>query len=232
MALGLSSALRSSLAASAAATLFLRAMDELGSASDDQVILAWLQAEVGSPTFQAYLVGDPPNPAKLSRALTLARSPDLESPEQNAERREIIAGAHGFGRGAMIFSGIDNDVAWRRVRVSMAEVGDMLYSSRAVSWTTLAPATRRVAEGAANAERLYSGDATNMNILALARTICHSDVKPELAAIICLRRPDGGISLMEGHTRATAYVMEAHKLTDGLHAYLGESPSIVNWAYL
>lgn len=207
-------------------------MEELGSASEDQVILAWLQAEIGSPGLQGYLVGEPANPARLSRALTLARSPDLDSPEQNAERREIIAGAHGFGRGTMIFAGISGDIAWRQFRVSMAEVGEMLYSSRSMSWTTLAPATRRVSEGAANADRVYSGDQTSMNILALARTICHSESKPELAAIICLRRPDRSISLMEGHTRATAYVMEAHRLTDGVLAYIGESASIANWAYL
>jgi hypothetical protein len=207
-------------------------MDDLGSASDEQVILAWLQAEVGSLTFQAYLVGEPPNPAHLARALTLARSPDLESPEQNAERREIIAGAHGFGRGAMIFAGIADDVTWRKFRVSMAELGEMLYSSRGMAWTTLAPATRRVAEGAGNAIRIYSGDQTSMNILALARTICHGESKPDLAAIICLRRPDGSYSLVEGHTRATAYVLEAHKLPDGVVAYIGESASIAGWAYL
>jgi hypothetical protein len=207
-------------------------MDDLGSASDDQVILAWLQAEVGSQAFQAYLVGDPPNPARLSRALTLARTPDLESPEQNAERRDIIGEAHGFGRGAMIFAGVADDVTWRRFKVSIAEVGEMLYSSRGMAWTTLAPATRRVSEGASNADRIYSGDQTSMNILALARNICHSQSKPELSPIICLRRPDGTVSLVEGHSRATAYVMEAHKLEDGVVAYIGESASIVNWAYL
>ena len=52
-------------------------MDDLGAATEDQVILAWLQAEIESPDFQAYLVGNPPNPANLSAALKAARSPDL-----------------------------------------------------------------------------------------------------------------------------------------------------------
>jgi hypothetical protein len=207
-------------------------MDDLGAATDDQVILAWLQAEIGSPPFQTYLVGEPPNPANLSKAMALARSPDLESPEQNAERREIISKAHGFGRGALIFSGLQNDITWKQVRVSITEVGEMLYSSRSMSWTTLGPATRTVNEGAVNAERIYSGDETNMHILALARSICHADPTPELPALICLRRPERGISLLEGHTRATAYVMEAHKLTRGVLAFIGESPSIAGWGYL
>ena len=207
-------------------------MEDLREATEDQVILAWLQAEIESPGFQTYVVGDPPQPANLSRAMTLARKPDLENAEQNAQRREIIAAAHGFGRGAMIFAGLSNDLKWRRVRVSVSDVAAMLYSNRSAGWTTLAPATRTVGEGAANAARVYAGDDTNMHILSLARTICHAESAPVLSELICLRLPDGGISVMEGHTRATAIVMEGHRLADGVEAFVGDSPSIANWAYL
>jgi hypothetical protein len=207
-------------------------MEHLGAVSDDQVILAWLQAEIESPAFQTYVVGDPPKPANLSHAMTLARKPDLENADENAQRREIIAAAHGFGRGAMIFAGLSNDITWLRVRVTVADVAAMLYSNRSAGWTTLAPATRSVAEGAANAARVFAGDDTNMHILSLARTICHADPAPVLSELICLRLPDGGISVMEGHARATAIVMEGHRLADGVEAYVGESPSIANWAYL
>lgn len=207
-------------------------MEDQGEVTDDQVILAWLQAEIESPGFQTYIVGDPPTPANLSRAMTLARKPDLRNSEQNAQRREIIAVAHGFGRGAMIFAGLSNDITWRRVRMTVSEVGAILYSNRNAGWTTLAPATRTVAEGAANAARVFSGDDTNMHILSLARTICHADPAPVLSELICLRLPDGGISVLEGHARATAMVMEGHRLPDGVEAYVGDSPSIANWAYL
>ncbi len=207
-------------------------MDDLGVASDDQVILAWLQAEIKSPAFQAYLVGEPPDPAKLGRAMTLAHKPDLKSSEQNAQRREIIATAHGFGRGALIFAGLADDISWRRVRISIPEVAEMLYSNRNAAWTTLAPMTRKVAEGAANAGRLFAGDQTNMVILSLAQTICHADHVPDLPAIICLRLADGRISVIEGHARVTAYVMEAHRLHKGVDAYVGDSASVANWAYL
>jgi hypothetical protein len=206
-------------------------VEDLGVASDDQVILAWLQAEIESPPFQSYLIGDPPKPSHLARALALARNPDLDNAEHNADRRRIISSAHGFGLGVLIFAGLENDIAWRQVRASIAEVAAMLYSNRNATWTTLAPATRRVAEGAANAARVFSGDDTNMHILSLARTICHEPA-PALAELICLRLPDGSISLLEGHTRATAIVLEGHKLPDGVDAFIGDSPSINNWAYL
>ncbi len=207
-------------------------MDDLGVASDDQVILSWLQAEIESPPFQTYLIGDPPKPTHLARALALARNPDLENAQQNVERRRIIASAHGFGRGALIFAGLADDVVWHRVRASISDVAEMLYSNRNAAWTTLAPATRKVAEGAANAPRVYAGDDTNMHILALASTICHAYPAPVLSELICLRLPDGGISVVEGHARATAIVVEAHRFPDGVEAYIGDSPTIGNWAYV
>jgi len=82
-------------------------MDDFGVASDDQVILAWLQAEIESPPFQEYLIGDPPKPSHLARGLALARNPDLANAAQNVERRRIIASAHGFGVGALIFAGLE-----------------------------------------------------------------------------------------------------------------------------
>jgi hypothetical protein len=207
-------------------------MEDLGAASDDQVILAWLQAEIESPPFQSYLIGDPPKPSHLARGLALARNPDLDSAEHNAERRRIIASAHGFGRGALIFAGLEDDIAWRRARASIDEVAAMLYSNRNATWTTLAPATRTVAEGASNAARVFSGDYTNMHILSLARIICHAEPAPDLSELICLRLPDGTISLVEGHARATAIVLEGHKLPLGVDAFIGDSPSIKGWAYL
>jgi hypothetical protein len=207
-------------------------MEDLGAASDDQVILSWLQAEIDSPPFQSYLIGDPPKPSHLARGLALARNPDLDNAAHNAERRRIIAAAHGFGRGAMVFAGLEDDIKWLRVRASIADVAAMLYSNRNATWTTLAPATRTVAEGAANAALVFAGDDTNMHILSLARTICHADPAPVLSELICIRLPGGGISLLEGHTRATAIVLEGHKLPGGVEAYIGESPSINKWAYV
>jgi hypothetical protein len=207
-------------------------VDDLGVVSDDEVILAWLQAEIDSPPFQSYLIGDPPKPVHLARGLELARRPDLGDAEQNAERRLIIGSAHGFGRGALIFAGLKDDITWHKVRAPIGGVAAMLYSNRNATWTTLAPVTRTVAEGAANAAVVFAGDDTNMHILSLARTICHADPPPFLSELICLRLPDGGISLLEGHTRATAIVLEGHKIPGGVEAYVGDSPSIGDWAYL
>jgi hypothetical protein len=205
-------------------------VEELGSASDDQVILAWLQAEIESPGFQQYLVGEPANAANLSLALKLARSPDLRDAEQNRLRRQIITNTHGFGMGVGTFQGLGNDIRWRRFRLTVDEVSQMLYASRSGAWTILAPATRTVAEGAVNVGHVFSGDQTNMVVLSLASGICHADKK--IPEVIALLRPDGRLVILEGHARATAIVLEAHRFPHGVQVYVGESPSVANWAYL
>jgi hypothetical protein len=61
-------------------------MEDLGAVSDDQVILAWLQAEIESPPFQSYLIGDP------ECRLDDAGARDAQGCRGRLERREDIRG--------------------------------------------------------------------------------------------------------------------------------------------
>ena len=205
-------------------------MEDLGAATEDQVILAWLQAEIESPDFQAYVVGNPPNAANLSLALKAARSPDLHDQAQNDLRRQVITATYGFGQGVGSFQGLARDIAWRRFHLSTDEVGELFYARQGAAWPILSPVTRKVAEGATNVGHVFTGDSTNMVVLSLATGLCHSDKKvPE---IIALRRPDGNLVILEGHARATAIVLEAHRFPNGVDVYVGAGPSVANWPYL
>ena len=206
-------------------------MEDLGAATEDQVILAWLQAVIESADFQAYVVGNPPNPANLAPVLKAARQPNLRDQEQNAMRREIITSVYGFGQGTGSFQGLGGDLTWRRVRLTNADVGELLYARHEGAWQALSPVTRKVAEGATNVGHVFTGDGTNMVVLSLASGICHSDKKvPE---IIALKRPeDGRLVILEGHARATAIALEAHRFPHGVEAYVGEGPSVAGWAFL
>ena len=79
-------------------------------ATENQVILAWLQAEIESVSFQQYLAGDPPNAVYLAQALRAARSPNLRDADQNELRRKIIVKTHGFGLGIKSFEGLASAV--------------------------------------------------------------------------------------------------------------------------
>lgn len=203
-------------------------MQDLGPATDDQVILAWLQAETKSARFGNLVQADV---ATLAAIRNAAQNPDLTDPQQNALRRWVIAGTRGFGRGALLFTGLANDILWRRAHVSIAEVGDMLYA-RHPTWRALAPRTLTVSEGATNVGVVPVPDDPSPHIRAIARDIRQTNPVPTYPEIICLARPDGRISVMEGHSRATAFVLEVNRLPDGVDIYLGDSAGVATWAYL
>jgi hypothetical protein len=207
-------------------------MEDQGVASEDQVILAWLQAEIESVAFQQYIAGEPPNPAYLAQVLKAARKANLGDAEQNELRRQIITKTHGFGQGTLSFEGLANDLHWRKLRASSLEVGELLYANRHPAWTALAPVSRKVAEGAANVGHVFTGDLTNMLVLALALKISESNPLPALPEVICLQRPDEHLVILEGHTRATAIVLEGHRFKKGVSLYVGAGPSVASWAYL
>jgi hypothetical protein len=208
-------------------------MEDLGLATEDQVILAWLQAEIDSVGFQRYLAGEPANPVYLAQVLKAARSPNLRDANQNELRRKVIVSTHGFGVGVKSFEGLANDVKWRRARLTSHDVGEMLYASGHAAWATLAPVTRKVAEGASNVGHVFTGDMTNMLVLSLALRICEANPVPSLPEIICLARPDDGhLVIMEGHTRATAIAREGHLFPRGVNVFIGRSPSVAGWAFL
>src|SRR5207245_82196 len=169
-------------------------------------------------------------PLAQSAALKAARSPDLRDEDQNGLRREIITSVYGLGQGAGSFQGLANDIVWRRIRLSTDEVGELLYARTGGAWPILAPATRKVAEGATNVGHVYTGDQTNMVVLSLASGLCHSEKK--MPEIIALRRPDGHLVILEGHARATAIVLEAHRFAKGADTCGGVRPSVANWPYL
>jgi hypothetical protein len=130
----------------------------------------------------------------------------------------------------MIFRGLANDITWRRTKFTTDEIGQMLYANKVPEWLKLAP-TLRVSEGALRVNDMQPPDPYKQ-IFSLAKGIHDAEAPPQLPEIICLRRPDGGIFVMEGHSRATAFVIEAAKYPDGVEAYLGSGPSVASWFHL
>lgn len=72
----------------------------------------------------------------------LIHRPDLLSEPEIAARKHAVAAVRGFGRGVYIFRGLADDLAWRRVRLTPEEVGQMLYANNVEPWLRLAPSLR------------------------------------------------------------------------------------------
>ena len=127
------------------------------------MVLAFLRAEIHSPRFRAVVIG------ALGGDRSLVYSPRLDDSTQNTRRRRALAAVRGFGVGTYLFRGFPSDVEWRRVALTREEVGGLQYANHP-TWVTLSDGSRLVREGAANVERIDTGDGTNANILEVERS--------------------------------------------------------------
>jgi hypothetical protein len=113
----------------------------VGPSSEDEMVLAFLQAEVDSPRFghvARKAVGD----------MNLVASPRLDEPRENARRRTALQRYRGFGSNDFLFRGFPAEVAtWERLRLTRDDLGGLLYA-KAPAWVLLSRGSRLVADGA------------------------------------------------------------------------------------
>jgi hypothetical protein len=83
-----------------------------------------------------------------------------------------------------------------------------------------------VADGAANIGTVVAPDNVNEHVTKLADRVRRGEKFPEL---ILVQKVDGGLIVLEGHTRATAYVVAP--VREPIEALVGTSPRISKWAF-
>jgi len=110
--------------------------------------------------------------------------------------------------------------------MSIAEVSELpVLQPQTPPGRTLAPATRKVAEGAANASRVFTGDDMNLHILSLARIICHADNPvAELSELIWPADAGLGSQPARRTYQGDGDGDGGAQLPRGVGAYVGESP--------
>ena len=107
-------------------------------------------------------------------------------------------------------TGYQQTPVWHRWALTPAELGDVRYAGNIPSSQRLSGGTRRVRDGASNARGLAVvtelGVDVSAGIRETARAIDGGRTMPELIAVA--NDPGAGsLVLMEGHTRATAYLL-------------------------
>jgi hypothetical protein len=194
-------------------------MKELGPCQETEVVLAFLQAEVGSPNYTRRY--RPHLPANITLR-ELLDEPDLTNAAHNKARATLLRSVRGYPDAA-IFSGFPRDVNWRRVELESGEAGRLLYL-RSEPWMDLSP-TRRVIEGAGNVDRLHLGP-VNQSVRAIAADMRAGRRYPELVAV---EGEAGRLIVMEGNTRVTAHVYA--DLQEPFRFMLGSSPYMSRWIF-
>ena len=93
------------------------------------------------------------------------------------------------------------------------------------TWVELSEGTRLVSVGARNF-RQRPDDPDTYQINGIAAVLRSGGSFPEL---ITVEHQDGSLILIEGHSRATAYILES--LTDGVDTLVGSSPAMDRWVF-
>jgi hypothetical protein len=185
--------------------------------SVDEMVLAFLRAEVDSPRYREFFVA-------LGLDRRLVEQPVLTDPGQNKARADALAAHRGNYVGALPL-----DTTWQRWALTLAELGDALYA-KYVTWQRLSGGTRRIRDGAANVDKLQcyeNGHDINAGIRATARAIDEGKPMPELIAVA--EAADGrNLVLLEGHTRATAY-LTARRVPVEVILLVGWSTTMNRW---
>jgi hypothetical protein len=189
--------------------------------SEDEMVAAFLRGEIGSPRYGRAILdllrGD-----QLDR--TLVDHPDLTDPAANGARRKILVEYRGFGRDADVFTGFPDDVRWYRALLSRQELTDVRYINYDY-WNDLSGGSRLVVDAV---RRIKNGieifGVSNAGIWHVAGLIAAGESLPE--PILVGRDEQSPLTILEGHTRLTAYLMAPESLPDELPLIVGFSPTM------
>jgi hypothetical protein len=187
---------------------------------ENEMILAFLRAEIDSPRYGALyaqrIVLNGWNPS------VLIDKADLSKPAENDIRRALLGSVRGYGNNALLFIGFPRDVIWRSVLIDRGDYAKLKYMNDP-SWVALSSGSRLVIDGAKNLEWTEDNRDPKPNVSGILRRLSEGE---SLAPLIGVESGDGFLILVEGHARATAYVLSDHA---AFEMFVGSSAAIRKW---
>ncbi len=198
-------------------------MIELGSATENEMVLAFLRAEADSPRFGWQVL---PGIEQQGFSRTqLLDSPDLNNLRQNEARRLVLRNYRGFGGNSALFRGFPAQVSWRRVAIEPADHKHLWVAN----YGPLVCQTQRTRNISRLAERITAGEITceiAENVRGIQDELMGGKKFPELIGV---EGPESNLILIEGHSRATAYV--GLQWAKNIEMLLGRSPFLYQWQF-
>jgi len=181
-------------------------MIDLGPATEQEMVLAFLKAELNSPRFSVEY--------QIDRQ-ALIESADLQSFSQNAARLEELKRV----KGALLLP----NVVWRRVALEKGDLPRLKYANHS-HWIGFSRGTRLVSDGSRNVDSMPNNPRSH--ILAVAHAFDGGTKFPELIAVTG-EEEGADIILIEGHVRATAYALA--EWPGYIDCFLGTSSNTKQW---
>ena len=175
----------------------------LRSATEDEVLAAFVRAELDSPRY-----------GETVRKLV----------DRVGDNPRAVLSAYRAWPDQGLFGGFPREVRWSRAALTPDEVLDIRYINWGW-WLRLSGGTRSARDAA---ERIRAGavpgvtDGPENEVIARGAAAA-----PELIAV---RAPGSYLVLVEGHVRLTAYALYPQYLPSELELCLGESPDMGRWS--
>lgn len=197
----------------------------IGQSSEDEMVLAFLKAEVDSIEY----------PGSIDLALStqgytraIIDNADLTDPGENRARIVCLSRHRGYKQNCWLFKGFPDEVNWQRVSLMPEELGRAKYLNQPV-WVEGSGGTRLVSGGAMNIDSCLLPDSLRMKIRMVEASLRKGFRPPEL--ILAGRGDGSSLVLVEGHSRATAYALASADLPDEVGVIIGLSPNMGNWIW-
>jgi hypothetical protein len=195
-------------------------MKTLRPSTEDEMVLTFVRAEVESTD-----IGD--SCRKSMALLGIDRVRDIDhgiatDPNQNRLRGSLLQILRGYNDNAL-FLKYPAKVEWRLVEAEVGELRDFKYAA-VPSLIIISGETRRVGDGAKTVVAGTAEGKFSSRVMGTVASIKNSEPLPDMIAV---ESDDKQIVLLDGHGRATAYVISEY--AQPIKVLIGTSPLINQW---
>jgi hypothetical protein len=192
--------------------------------SENEMIAAFLQAEIDSKRFQNRIF-----PILEANNLTkdILTNPNLEDDKENKARLQILTGYRGFDDRTKIFEGFPLDITWYSAELSKEELLKTKYIKYDY-WLKLSNDTRSPIVAAENIKNgITAFDESNDQFIQAAESLKTGKQFPTL--ILVGQDEESYLVVLEGHLRLTALTLAEENIPEKTKVIIGLSKQITNW---
>jgi hypothetical protein len=201
-------------------------MRRLRSGSEAEMVALFLRTELAAARFRADLRALLDSAGLPERIIT---DPDLADAAENQARRRLLARHRAYGTNTGLFDGFPSDVRWTWLAITPAELAQVRYINYDY-WVELSGGTRLATDAAA---RIRAGVAPfgvpSDWALGMARAVAEGARFPPLILVTTRHEDEGGLVVLEGHARLTAFMLCPDALPPEQDALIGSSPRMAGW---
>jgi len=201
-------------------------MRRLRPSSEAEMVALFLRTELPAARFRDKLEALLDQAGLPERLIT---APNLDDPAENQAREQLLTQHREYGTRTGLFDGFPHDVCWEWMAITPAELAavryvDYDYRVELSGGTCLAiDAAPRIRAGVApfgvSSDWALHGPGGRRR----------SPVPP---LILVTTGPSGGLVVLEGHVRLTAYMLCPDRLPPELEVLVGSSPGAAGWGGL